>query len=238
MHILIIGDSWGKGVWSARPDRKGKIIHPGIDLFLSSAGVKVTNKSGSGLTNVYLYGLLKETDLKPYDYILMYHTNPIRDIFHKANLYYRFFSNAEDRSVTIKDLEEVYRVLVREFYNNINSLGPNIHLLGGHNKIDPIIKEYSNLINVIPSLREHFYPNFTERLINYASPPTSEFPLFQTFLPKLTLDALDYIIDNRNYWDNLAISQKDFFYPDGYHLNIRGHGKLAEYLITNVFQNK
>jgi hypothetical protein len=238
MNILIVGDSWGSGVWSARPDRMGKVVHPGITFFLQQLGLNVTNVSRSGSAHSQLYNFLIKTDLKKFDYILVFHSNPIRELFKGKKLYYRFFDDLPKCSVTIDRLEEIYHILVTDFYQNLNSLGTKIHLLGGHNKIDPVIKDYPNLIDFIPSMREHFYPNFTERLINYASPPTFENPLFQSFLPKLTLESLDFVIDNKNYWDELLVSQKEYFYPDGYHLNISGHSKLSEYLIKNLFTNK
>jgi len=85
MKFLIIGDSWGVGEWRLTNDTRGCVSIPntGLDFYLKKFGHTVNNLSYGGEGN---FGQLRYachklmTENSDYDYIIWFHTEPVRDI--------------------------------------------------------------------------------------------------------------------------------------------------------------
>jgi hypothetical protein len=82
MKFFILGDSWGLGEYNKNPKGLDLIPNTGIDYYLKNLGHWIVNKSAGGSGNFgqlrNAYWKLKESS--DYDYIIWFHTEPIRDI--------------------------------------------------------------------------------------------------------------------------------------------------------------
>lgn len=254
MRILIAGDSWGCGVWDSdfaqgstfyltknkikKPTWSG-LLHKGVELFLSIRGFEVTNVSQSAYSNFNIYeSLLKIDDLNQFNFIFIFYTNPFRDMCKNfaANQFtfnpklledpeLNVYLNVENYSLTYRDYVKMNHILIHRFKSKLESLDYNkpLFLLGGHQKIDTSLFDSNKIQILIPSLREYFYKNFTEPTILYT-------PAFDDLLGKFDLETLEKFKIERNYFKNLPNIQKEYFYPDGFHLNTKGHKILADFL--------
>lgn len=231
MKVLICGDSWGCGAWSS--DSRVN-THRGTELFLTIMGHDVENCSVSGNSNNNTYNTLAEKDLSKYDFIFVFYTNPIRDVLDEQNLVHH--SKTPNRSITYTQYVNKHKELALTFYDKLDSLNYPIFLLGGHNKIECELLNHKNITNLIPSIREMFYPNFKEEQIVYWSMQLSGTRL-NKYLSKFDEECIEKFYESRIYLNNLKDQQKEYFYPDGYHLNVAGHKILAEYL-HNFMCNK
>ncbi len=50
------------------------------------------------------------------------------------------------------------------------------------------------------------------------------------YLSKFDEECIEKFYESRIYMNTLKDQQQEYFYPDGYHLNVKGHKILAEYL--------
>jgi hypothetical protein len=224
MKVLICGDSWGCGAWSS--DSRVN-THRGTELFLSVMGYDVENCSVSGNSNINTYKTLVEKDLKKYDFVFVFFTNPIRDVLDTDSL--TEHSSIPNRSITYNEYISKHNDLTLSFYNKLDSLNYPIYLLGGHNKINSELLNHKNIVNLIPSIREMFYPNFREEQVVYWSMQLRGSRL-DNYLSKFDEECIEKFYESRIYMNTLKDQQQEYFYPDGYHLNVKGHKILAEYL--------
>lgn len=254
MKILIAGDSWGCGTWHAdsaqgstvflsnnkkgRPNWSG-LLHKGTELFLSLRGFEITNVSVSGYSNYRIYdSLLEMRDLNQYDFIFIFYTNPFRDMCKNfaANQFtfnpkllddveLSAYLKVENHSLTYKDYTHINHILIHRFKSKLESLSYDkpLYLIGGHNKINVGLLDSNKIKTLIPSLREYFYKDFSEPAILYA-------PVFDNLLEKFDLETLEKFEIERDYYKNLPNIQQEYFYPDGFHLNTKGHKILADFL--------
>ena len=209
MKVLIAGDSWGCGCW----DKIGN-THRGLELFLQMKGHIVTNLSVCGYSNTEIYRSLKTVDLSEFDYVFAFYTNPFRDII-SDNLYSKYF-DVPDYTITYKDVLKMYDELWCNSYLMFDSLNYPIHMIGGHHKLEEI-ESTKNLISFIPSIREMFYKDYVQPKIVYIS------TVFKNYLKKFDRDTIDFLYETYNVQLNLQNIQQEYFYPDGYHLNAKGH---------------
>jgi len=216
MKILIAGDSWGCGCW-----KDDKNIHRGLELFLQIKGHTVTNLSVGGYSNAQIYRSLKTVYLPDYDYVFLFYTNPFRDLL-SDNLYSKYF-DVPDYSVNYKDVLKIYDDLSSHAYAMFDSLNHPIHMIGGHHKLEDTSLT-KNLISFIPSVREMFYTDYVQPKIIYVS------TVFKDYLKKFDKDTIDVLYETYNVHDNLQNIQRDYFYPDGYHLNVNGHLVLSKHI--------
>lgn len=217
MNILVSGDSWGCGVWKNKQN-----IHKGMSWYLENKyGHNVTNVSVAGVSNLYTYNTLKTLNLDKFDLILTFFTNPFRDIGDTRHINY---FDAPDKTLDYTYYLELHERLAISHFTNLASLNKKIYLIGGHNKVNSKHIFSNNLINFIPSLREFFYPSFVEPEVIYSS------YIFDKYLTKFNLEALDEFSISRNYMLSLPNEQTEYFFPNGYHLNQKGHLALADYI--------
>lgn len=238
MKILIAGDSWGAGVWRRYSEKAIHTvkIHGGLQVFLTEYGHDVTNLSVSGASNFETLKVLEKIDLKKYDYIFVFYTNPLRDLRDKTKL--SKYINVPKRSLSQQSLEKIFDGLSIDFFNDLCLLNKPMHFFGGHNKIDIKHVKCDNIKILITSLREWFYPNYTQDLYNgiYQDRWFRQ-PSCEHILEKLDLPLLDAIINYEDKTNQMISTQKEFFYPDDYHLNAAGHKRLADFLQAQIQNN-
>jgi len=233
MNILIAGDSWGKGAYTFCSNSKRYIInHPGLEYYLTVHNHKVTNLSVPSYSNYDIYLSLRKANIKEYDFIMVFFTNPLRDLYSKHT--YNFL-NVNKRSLTLEKFKEFYNRLSIDYCKLLSYLNVKIHLLGGQNKIIASHNTSSNINIVLPSIREWLYPNYEE---NFYQGMCSNY-LFKNrnskdFYNNLDLETLDYILEMRAKKDSVAKAHEKYFASDNVHLNLLGHKKLSEYLLSNI----
>lgn len=225
MKILIHGDSWGCGVWENE-----KNVHRGLELYLKEKGHSVQNYSIGGHSNYEVYKSLSKLNLKFYDFIFVFYTNPLRDLI-SDDINSQYF-NVPNKSLTYNDYTEIYKNLAINYLKLLDSFKKPIHIIGGQNKLNINLYSPKYLVYYIQSMREKFYPDFVEEEVMCAS------TVFNRFARKFDLEALDKIAENRKYIDHLITTQKEYFYPDGGHLNYNGHKILAEEIHSYMLEKK
>ena len=82
MKFFILGDSFGLGEWEVNSGIMELVPNTGLDFYLKQLGHSTTNASAGSASNFgqlrNAYWRLKEDS--DYDYIVWFHTEPIRDI--------------------------------------------------------------------------------------------------------------------------------------------------------------
>ena len=166
MNILINGDSWGCGEWGNKLGVPGNIVndptlpglgHLGIEHYFREKEYLVKNISKGGSNNMQICERFEQEDLEQYDYIFCFQTDHVR------YLDFKFLTNYGTEKITWERLLEHQKIHLEEFYQRINNYGKTIYLLGGVNKIKlDIVKKYSNIVPIIPSVVEFITPHFGE----------------------------------------------------------------------------
>lgn len=252
MKILIAGDSWGVGVWQKpkvrshfikmggfRVDQLG-LIHQGLTYFLREKGHEIVNPSFSGATNLQIYDLIKTHNPDNFDYTFVYYTNPLRDLYknfesadYKLNVdllkelpVLEKYFNAEDRTLTIQDYMDMHSLLISHYKQKIEDLTYNksLYYIGGHCKIPNFFSSSKKIKILFSSLREYFYQDYVHPESIY------EFKMPKELLPKFDIQVLDRLKSEYDYYYNFPNIQREYFFPDGYHLNLKGHKILSDYL--------
>ena len=213
--ILIVGDSWGCGEWGLDPhSKKYTVLHKGLEQYLIDFGCTVTNLSVGGCSNDSIFRTLKEQIQFSYDVIIWFQTDPLRNLRpYLENL--EIFKKEKDDFILVHD------ELLDLTYKKFNSLNTPIYCLGGTTRLDlDLMKKYSNLHPVIPSIAE-FFGDVQVRIW-----PSSWVQEFASKYEKIfTESLLNYLYSECNI--NLSVK---WFYPDGGHPNRAAHEKIFECL--------
>lgn len=237
MHILISGDSWGKGEWNVECT---EILHTGLEQYIINSGHTVSNVSMSGASNLDTVNIIKgylERDFyydRP-DLILVFQTEYTRD--------FKYLIKPENTGDwkdlnSIKDLSSRW---IERFYMRLSEISIEnnipIYIIGGCSDtipFDDMSKDYPDchiacqsmtnlLINGTPDIKFPVYSWYTKRsqdLIEY---------LRKNFSSHLIEDLLEQI--NRGADRENEIRQNlDLFWPDGFHPNRKGHEILFRHL--------
>lgn len=184
MEILIIGDSWGIGVFEHRNGVYGS-TGTGIQSILESHGHRITNISKAGGSNWLMIDRLenrwdksdrctfgidpldkKPVNLQNIDIIIFLQT----DIFREKHYYGKQFKHSEDTQYKILNQEFIDNLLTygsiqeftdqyfAEFYSKLNSIAERhskkVLCIGGWSKLHPSIVGYGNLVPVVHSASE------------------------------------------------------------------------------------
>lgn len=254
MKILIAGDSWGCGAWTV-PTRRVRPLpkvykssiykHPGLinegtEFFLSLKGYDVINSSIVGGSNSEIFDTLSQTSLNDFDFVFVFFTNPLRDLcedFSGENFkldkkilkeveLLNPYINAEPKSLTFNDFLTINDILATNYKNKLEKLPykNNIYIIGGHSKIPEYFNDSYNIKILMRSLREHFYNDYSQSDVLY------EYTLPPDLLTKFDSETLEIFKSYADSYINLPNIQRQFFYPDGWHLNQAGHKILADYI--------
>jgi len=203
--FLIAGDSWGCGEWGHNPY---EVKHSGLQYFLEQSGHEVKNISKPGCSNKVSSSLLEDSlQTKPVpDYIIWFQTDPLRDL--------RPYDNFKNIT-SIEQMQLFAKARMDMIYTKLNNLGVKIYCIGGCYKLHSNISRFENLHALIPSVIELCLPNFKHTL------------WFSDWIPFLSKNFLDFdeLIEIKKINDNLGSDKesRQFFYPDGAHVNRLGH---------------
>ena len=215
-NIVIIGDSWGCGEWL----NSSKVVHTGLEYFLSEYGCNVVNlavgASSNSIQICNLLNYLKDNDnTDSIDCIIWFQTDPIRDL---GPYNQEFFPQS------VSELVEAGKKLLEKSYKKLNNIGITVYCLGGVAKLEDSINNYPNLVPVIPSIIEMFggvQPEY------WVGAWVDTVKLRDEFLTELeSVPPLKSLED----WANLLPRQ--WFYPDGSHPNRDAHYKIFQHIIN------
>jgi hypothetical protein len=218
MKILICGDSWAAGEW---PVESTVDTHQGLIQYFKEDGHQVTSRAmpGADISGTIL-GLIENMDND--DYIFWFQTDPIRSL-----------RPYDDFGVRIKSYQELVKKndeIINIAYNHLNSLGKKIHCLGGCGKLNlELIKNYNNLIPLVPSVTELI-------LQDYSHPRLWFSEWYEKVDERFDLESIDFLLIDKRKQDSLALDmdKKEFFWPDGGHPNRKGHKVLYEYICQKL----
>jgi hypothetical protein len=232
MNILINGDSWGCGEWGT-PDIENIVKnqnlpglgHLGIEHYFREKGYFVKNLSVGGSNNISICQRFEQEDLSQYDYIFCFQTD------HTRYLNQGFLTENNTKKITWDRFIEHQNFHLGEFYQRLNSYGKTIYLLGGVNKINlDIVKHYTNIVPIIPSVVEVITPQFGEHNDLWWGQWILSVPYMD-----YDLDCLERIVVNKEREGFLFNPDfKKYYWPDGKHPNRLGHKVIFDYLCKQL----
>lgn len=206
--ILIIGDSWGCGEWSASSDPY-RVTHLGLEHFLKEYGCTVINLSRPGASNKTTVQIFKDhVDVFDPKYIFWFQTDPMRDL------------RPYDQETFPKDVASLLgmsELLLNDTYKELNEMDRTIHCMGGTTKLHSAINNYQNLVSFIPSIIEMF--GGTDQgfwISDWINADNLKFT--EKFLSELEQHPMHSL-------------PKEWFWPDGAHPNQNAHRKIFEYIL-------
>lgn len=228
--IYIFGDSWGAGVWENH-----KIIHKGLEFFLSNLGYIVINLSRPASSNLNLVRLLSKeiVNIDRNDFVFFITTDATRDRFFTTNSLTKCLQENQSLSGLVD-------ILLDSTYNMLNDLcqqfNSKIYMIGALNNLDSSILNYNNLIPIVSSwvnlLVGHLneYSNTIDNKFRILSNPNCRIELVN--LKLLTdLQAKNVIEDFYLYQEtNSMVFKESVFHPDGVHPNHNGHEILFHHI--------
>jgi lysophospholipase L1-like esterase len=224
--FLIAGDSWGCGEWVN--DSTGyRVIHNGLQQYLDEAGHLTKNVSKGGRSNLVSVRRLKaELFIKSdYDYVIWFQTDPLRDLRPYDKSKFATFTNIDDMLASSS-------MLLNVTYKFLNTIGVPIYCVGGLSKLNiELMKDYKNLIPMIPSVKELCVPDHCHSNIAFSDWINYISKEFQDF---------DELISIKHEFDNFFEnpSNKVFFWPDGVHPNRYGHKIIFDKLCDTLGLDK
>jgi hypothetical protein len=232
--IVIAGDSWGCGEWN-----DGSISHPGLTQYLLDSGYQVFNLSQPGGTNKYsaerVASFLEVNAHYQISKVIVFQTEWSRDIF------------AEDNPVVFEDLKHGYydlksRMMTR-FYHTLSTaslkINVPIYIVGGCGDtiwLDKFATEYPGVKIACQSVtnlllnNDHRTPDPIHAILTDEQPIDYIKKHFNTADLELLLEDIDTGYQRLTTWN----TNKEYFWPDGAHLNQFGHKSLFEFLKIQI----
>lgn len=226
MKILVVGDSWGCGVWeySKKSNIKPFIIHKGIEQFMIDDGHEVTNLSVGGTSNKSNIRRMKMLDnLNYYDYIFFIKTDPLRNMLssvkYKTNT--KWFEDYE--SLLLMN----YNFMLDD-YKELNNFNTPIYIIGGCYKVNiELLKQFNNLKLVLSSIPEFLESKFKAPEIFFSGSWKNDLD------DKWDLETLDRLIEQQDIWEWLN-KNSNHFKKDRYHPDIDAYKKVYNYIKENI----
>jgi hypothetical protein len=195
------------------------LVHTGIQQYFEDMGCRIKNISRGGASNNYAIKALSSIDLSNFTTVIWIQTDPIRDLQPYVNLQSEF--------TTFEQLLEKQKSFLTKTYSDLNSMGKKIICLGGCSKLDlELIKEFENLVPLIPSIIEFLCPEFQH--------PTTWISDWDKDVDRLkfSLNDLDKLLCNKKIQDSLFEDRfRELFWPDGMHPNRHAWKIVFDYLI-------
>jgi hypothetical protein len=199
-----------------------RILHPGLEHYLTECGHRVTNISiPGGCNNHIINAIISKEPLDIFDVIFYFQTDPIRDLHPYTSFKKDFIKYEQLISYQNSQLDLTY--------TQLNKFGTKIYMLGGCSKLNlSLLSKYENLISCIESIPEFLLPDYNHPEIWHSD--------WYDFVDRrFDIDSLDKLVYNKNIQDSLA-NYRDLFWPDGHHPNRLGHKKVFEYINENIFK--
>lgn len=207
-RVVIIGDSWGCGEW-CNDTGPYRVSHRGLEYFMIEHGCNVINLSKPGGSNKDMVHVLHST-LQIYNphFVFWFQTEPMRDLRPYCQKTFPKSTN---------EIIEVSKQLLNDTYAALNKIGVKIHCMGGVADLQDSIKNYPNLVTLIPSIVEMF------------NGPHIDFWITDW----INADALRFSDEFLQELENhpRPILPKKWFYPDSSHPNREAHRKIFEFIL-------
>jgi hypothetical protein len=236
--IFIAGLSWGRGEWVGP-----NVVHKGIEQYFTDDGYQVVNVSKPRSTHTRVNQLLDHALSEHYnqgDLIFWIQADPIIDVIaeelsgklHKQKLP-RLSERLRSAGSLVALMTEQQSLIYCELNNIAVKYNAQIYCIGGTYNINPVIKEYSNLVQFVTSWINMLVGHYTE----YARSADVNFGVTHTW----AVDNVDFSAYNVDLADairkeinervaNVIMFREDIFHPDGVHPNRDGHRVLYEYI--------
>jgi len=132
--VYIFGDSWS---YCSKIKKDSSTEGPGLytfqDLF-STTDISVKNFSKESISNFDIIKIIKTTDLSLCDQLVVFQTDPLRDIIDRKNVK---LSINIDLIGQYMDINHVAEKMLNDFYRELSLLNKPILLVGGLSKVSP-----------------------------------------------------------------------------------------------------
>jgi hypothetical protein len=148
-RILLAGDSWGIGVYSGTGDDYAP-TGQGIQSILESHHFQVSNVSIPGCSNFNTVSKILQNK-QTVNKIIFLQTDAFREGSRYVNQLKVLDNNLVENLFNYPTLNSYFDDYFNKLYNKLNNIGQQILCIGGWSQLHPCIKNYSNLVSVIPS---------------------------------------------------------------------------------------
>jgi hypothetical protein len=216
--ILLSGDSGGLGEYQySKDDGYFKCVGFGIEYYLQKAGYLIKNISIESAANMDTTINLV-TQHKNFDILIWIQADPIRDL--RPYITFQKDFNSFDQLITKQ------KELLNNSYATLNSINRPILCIGGCSKLDlDLMKQFNNLIPVIPSIYELFEPSYTHPVIWM-----SEWHVL--IGRQFDIDSIGKFSYNKDNQNALRELDSDYMSLDGTHANRTGYKKITDHLLN------
>lgn len=237
MNFLIIGDSWGLGEYSIQNNIMSLVANSGIDYYLATHGHTSKNLSVGSASN---FGQLRhcrtllESDIKQgeIDYIIWFHTEPIRDISDTiiddiidGPIQFPKFSQLESFDQAMAYINYQNYVFAQTIYDTYKI--PFI-TVGGLGKIHNSIKEFT--------FSKHIIISWAQEILGSSELPDNvlsrdrEKELISRL--KFNHESIISVINQSQYYRELLSNSSEF--PDGLHPCTDQYRKLTQRILSLI----
>jgi hypothetical protein len=219
MRVLISGDSWSQGEWE-QIDGCATVTHGGISQYLQDDGHDVVNVGRGGFNNIESMNSMLEVLDDSFEHFILFFTDPLRQA-----------TSEEIKAVIPQDIIESHFDYILEQFKYIKSQYPNIIItvIGGCAKFTKV----SELIDlIIPSINELLIPTFNDTHFMDSVEWRKFFDLHYRKFTQEQKVAWTEVIVKTSHKFSLWHENPEFFWPDGYHTNKKGHKFLYDHIIN------
>ena len=218
MKILIGGDSWGNGEWPQETN------HRGIWQYFEEDGHEVMIKSIPGESNKNTISHMCDFINENYnhDFIFWFQSDPLRDL----RPYDEFGTTINGYNDLLKQSEIILDKNYPELNNRTTS---KIYCIGGCSKLNlELISKYNNLIPLIESATEFIIKDYQHPKLWHSD--------WLNVVDRFDLETIDLLLIDKRKQDSLSQIEKyrEYFWPDGYHPNRKGHKVLYDFILNSL----
>ena len=233
MKFFILGDSWGVGEWKWDRGIIKPVPDTGVDYYLTKQAHDVHNVAAGSASN---FGQLRHTNsclenFSDYDYIIWFHTEPIRDIIETI------MGNEPDSGQQFPnfDITNFFACMKYLHYRNYQ-FAQQLYktykipfvVVGCNGVVDDSIHDF-DFARVV-------YKSWAAELLNY----TDTIPLnWRLERLHLIMDHYGNKLDRTQLLSEISLMEKldnamKYQFPDGMHPSRQQYEKLSSFIINDI----
>lgn len=239
--ILILGASWARGEWKAPPNstRPSPVDeHNGLMQYLEESGHQVLNLAAPGASNMKIVKTLLQ-------WIEHNSLSDVEKIF--------IFQSDYTSDADVADVEDYNKIdspyflaklWLERFYQQLSCIATqhkiSIHLIGGG--VDTIWFNESDYPGVVIACQSlvNLILNGNHRVDDpvYSWYTTHSLNIVKKIKEKLTTNQMPVflkMLDQAQERENTIFNTTEYFWPDGYHPNRKGHKVLYDFLLNQGY---